>query len=311
MIRRFIAADGPLPDEIRVGPGDDAAVLDGGWVISTDMSVEEVHFRREWMSDREIGYRAAAAALSDIAAMGATPVALLLSTAAPGGGRVDLDDVNAGVRDMAAAVGASVIGGDVSRSPGPLMLDVVVLGRTSWPVQRCGAEPGDHVWVTGTLGASAAAVRAWKAGETPDPACRRAFASPTPRVHAARCLVEHEVVDALIDISDGLAGDAGHVAAASDVRITLEADRIPIAPSVLETLGPSVGLRLALFGGEDYELCFVTDPGVVDPAYFADHHGFTLTRVGTVSEGAGVWLEEVDGTVRELTRGGFDHGEER
>ena len=307
LIRRFVEQQGELPPEVRVGPGDDAAVLDGGWVITTDMSVEDVHFRRAWMSEEEIGWRAAAAALSDLAAMAASPVAMLLSIAAPRGGSVHPEAIEAGARAAGASVGATIIGGDLSRSPGPLMVDVVALGRSTWPVQRDGAEPGDDVWVTGTLGAAAAAVLAWDAGEEPGPELRAAFAKPRPRIDAARCLVEHELVDALIDLSDGLAGDVGHIAAASGVMITLETDRIPVAPAAVEAVGPQEALHLALHGGEDYELCFVTDPGVVDAPYFAERHGLVLTRVGTVAAGSGVWLQEPDGSRRMLTEGGFDH----
>jgi thiamine-monophosphate kinase len=167
LIRRLVADDQPLPPEVRVGPGDDAAVLEGGWVVTMDLSVEDVHFRRAWLSDHEIGYRAGAAALSDVAAMAATPVAVLVALAGPRGGGVDLAAVQAGVREIASELGASVIGGDVSGSPGALVVDVVALGRTAWPVLRDGAEPGDHVWVTGRLGAAAAAVRMWEAGREP------------------------------------------------------------------------------------------------------------------------------------------------
>jgi thiamine-monophosphate kinase len=309
LIRRFIDEDGTLPDEVRVGPGDDAAVLEGGWVVSTDLAVEDVHFRRAWLTDEEIGYRAGAAALSDMAAMAANPVALLVSVAAPRGGSVDLDALQAGVRSVAASVGAAVIGGDMSRSPGPLMLDIVALGRTGWPVGRDGAEPGDHVWVTGSLGAAAAAVRAWEAGERPTPELRAAFAAPKPRVEEARCLVEHELVDALIDLSDGLAGDVGHVAAASGVRITIEVDRVPVSPDAVAALGREGALDAALHGGEDYELCFVTDPGIVDPAYFESQHGIAVTRVGSVTEGRGVWFQASDGSVSEVMAGGYDHWE--
>ncbi len=309
LIRRFTAADDALPPEVMVGPGDDAAVLQGGWVISTDMAVEDVHFRRSWISDEEIGWRAGAAAISDLAAMGAMPVAVLLSVAAPRGGSVDLAAVNAGVRAVALAHGAPVVGGDVSHSPGPLVLDVVVVGRTLWPVQRDGAEPGDDVWVTGTLGASAAAVRSWEAGGEPNAELRRSFAAPRPRVDEARALVERELVDAMIDISDGLAGDAGHLAAASGVAITLEEDRIPVAAAAVEALGPEGAFDAALHGGDDYELCFVTDPGVIDSAYFAARFGVQVTRVGYVSEGSGVWLQGPDGSRTRLERGGFDHWE--
>lgn len=306
LIRRFVSDGDVLPDEVRVGAGDDAAVLDDGWVVTTDLSVEDVHFRRAWMTDEEIGWRAGAVALSDLAAMAASPVALLVSIAcAPDG--ADPVAVNRGLRRVAVSVGAAVIGGDLSRSPGPLFVDVVALGRTAWPVQRDGAEPGDHVWVTGELGASAAAVRLWESGAEPPRALRAAFARPEPRIDAARCLVEHEVVDALIDLSDGLAGDAGHLAAASGVRIVLEEDRIPVAPAAVEALGPAAARELALHGGEDYELCFVTDPGVVDPAYFEERYGLALTRVGSVTEGSGVWLRSSSGEETRLERGGFDH----
>lgn len=306
MIRAFTAGDAHLPPEVRVGPGDDAAVLQGGWVVSSDISVEDVHFRRAWLSDSEIGYRAAAAALSDLAAMAATPVGLIVSMAVPRTG-VDVAAVQAGVREAAASVGASVIGGDLSRSPGPLMIDVVVLGCTAWPVLRDGAEPNDEVWVTGSLGASAAATRAWMVDEEPTAALREAFARPKPRIEEARWLVDREWVDALIDISDGLCGDAGHIAAASGARITLDSTKIPVAAAAVEALGAGAALDAALHGGEDFELCFVTDPGKVDPADFERRFGIPLTRVGHVSEGEGVWLQEADGSTRRVERGGFDH----
>ena len=307
LIRRLAKLGGDLPAEVRIGPGDDAAVLDDGWVISTDLTVEDVHFRRAWITDQEVGYRAATAALSDMAAMAATPVGLLVSIAAPRGGAVDVESVQAGIVEAASMVGAGVIGGDVSRSPGPLMIDVVALGRTIWPVCRDGAGPGDHVWVTGSLGASAAAIRAWDAGEEPAKELRHAFVRPTARVSEARCLAEHDVVDAMIDISDGLIGDVGHIAAASGMKITLELAKIPVGESVVEALGQDDALQAALTGGEDYELCFVTDPGIVDPGYFLERYGVTVTRVGAVTEGEGVWLQTEDGTADRVAAGGFDH----
>jgi thiamine-monophosphate kinase len=306
MIRRFIGSDDVLPPEVRVGPGDDAAVLQGGWVVSTDLSVEDVHFRRDWLSDEEVGYRAGVAALSDLAAMAATPVAVLVSLAGPASG-LDIEAVQAGVRAAAAGAGASVIGGDLARSPGPLTIDVVVLGCTAWPVLRDGAEPGDEVWVTGWLGGSAAAVQVWESGTTPSASLREAYARPRPRVEEAKWLVDREWIDALIDVSDGLAGDVGHMAAASGVQIMLNPAATPVAPAAVEALGREAALEAALHGGEDYELCFAIDPGKVDPAAFERRFGIPLTRVGTVSEGKGVWLSEPDGSRRPLERGGFDH----
>jgi thiamine-monophosphate kinase len=202
-----------------------------------------------------------------------------------------------------------VIGGDTSRSPGPLFIDVTALGRAQRPILRDGAEPGDDVWVTGTLGASAAAVNTWLAGGTPPEALRSAYATPIPRVDEALCLVAGEVVEAMIDLSDGLAGDLGHVAAASGVRIVIETGRVPLAPAAEEAFGHEAALELALGGGEDYELAFVSDPGVVDPEYFDRRHGIRLTRVGRVEEGEGVWLEAGDGATRPAG-GGFDHWRE-
>ena len=306
-IRTAIALGGELPAAVRVGPGDDAAVIEGGWVLSTDMCVEDVHFRRSWLSDREIGYRAAATALSDLAAMAATPLGLLVSIAVPEAGDVDLEAVQVGVEEAVRAVGGAILGGDLSRSPGPLVLDVVVVGRTSWPVLRNGAKAGDEIWVTGRLGASAAAVHAWRQGGEPSPQARAAFARPTPRIDEACCLVEQEWVDALMDISDGLAGDVGHLAAASGVKVVLEAGAVPIADAALVVLGAEGALEAALHGGEDYELLFVADPGIVDVARFEDRFGLDLTRVGHVLEGEGVWLDRGDGEPRPLARAGFDH----
>lgn len=308
LIRRFLSGGEGGWSHVVVGPGDDAAVLEGGWVVSTDLSMEDVHFRRAWLRDEEVGYRAAAAALSDLAAMAATPVGLLVSMAFPRGGRWDLESVQAGVRQAAALVGASVIGGDLSRSPGPLVLDVTVVGRALSPVLRAGAAPGDEVWVTGALGASAAAVRAWEAGGEPTPALRAAFARPAPRTQAAAALAREGVLHALVDVSDGLAGDAGHLAAAGGVSVVLETTAVPVAEAARAALGEEEALAAALHGGEDYELCFAAPPGSVTAAV-ADAAGLALTRVGRVEAGEGVWLEDGGGGRTRPTRGGFDHAE--
>ncbi|HEX2188489.1 MAG TPA: AIR synthase related protein [Longimicrobiaceae bacterium] len=169
LIRRFVPRGQPARADVLVGPGDDCAVVAGGIALSTDMSVEGVHFRRDWLSPREIGWRAAAAALSDLAAVAARPIGVLVSLALPAGDAGDpAVELMAGVREAAEAVGGAVLGGDVARTTGPLVVDVTVVGEARNPVLRSGARRGDEVWVTGALGGAAAAVRAWLAGGEPD-----------------------------------------------------------------------------------------------------------------------------------------------
>lgn len=322
MIRAFLGADPHLPDGVEIGPGDDAAVLDGGWVVSTDLAVEDVHFRRGWLTDEEIGYRAASAALSDLAAMAARPVGVLVSMAAARGAMVDVASAQAGVRAAAEAVGARVIGGDLSRSPGPLFIDVVVLGRAEHPVSRAGAQPGDELWVSGTLGTGGAALHIWADDRVPPEPLRRRFSRPEPRTRLGLTLGRTGVAAAMLDLSDGLAGDAGHLAAASGVGVVIEEGLVPVDPEARAVLGDEAATEAALHAGEDFELLFAARPGAVA----AMLEGGTLdvevslTRVGRVVEarertGGGydedapplVLIESPSGELRRVGRGGFDH----
>ena len=307
LIRGFLAAAAAAPGPaVAVGPGDDCAVVTGdGIAITVDMAVEDVHFRRDWLEPPEIGYHATAAALSDLAAVAARPIGVLLSVGlGPGDDEGYGDAVVAGVMEAARDVGAAALGGDVTRSPGPLVLDITAVGSTPRPVLRTGARPGHEVWVTGRLGAAAAAVDAWLAGGDPDPDARAAFARPTPRVEEALWLAERSVPAAMVDLSDGVAGDAGHLAAASGVRIVLRADGLPVAGPAQARSEP---VRLAAAGGEDYELCFTAPAGAVATvrASFEDRFGVPLTQVGAVEEGGGAVVVDEDGT--ELDLRGFQH----
>jgi thiamine-monophosphate kinase len=315
LIRQFFPNDpsagaARVPEAVRVGPGDDCAVVRGeGIALSIDIAVEDVHFRRAWLQPEEIGYRATAAAMSDLAAVAATPIGVLASLALP---TTDTDlapRIMEGVRAAAAGGRAVLLGGNVSRTSGPIVVDIVAVGNALRPVLRRGAMPGDAIWVTGELGAAAAAVRAWTRGETPEPAARLAFALPTPRIAEAGWLNARGAIDALIDLSDGLASDAGHIAAASDVRIILDAAAIPIHPAVhVHVPEHAAALRLALTGGEDYELCFAAPPGAVERIAddFADTFNVPLTRVGTVHAGTGVMLR-ANGAVVPMPWSGHDH----
>jgi thiamine-monophosphate kinase len=309
LIRRFLAAaPGAEAAGLLVGPGDDAAVLQGGLVISTDMTVEGVHYRREWLSGREVGYRAAAGALSDLAAMAAAPLGVLVSLAVPSADAGDYAaDLMDGVTLAVRAIGGTLLGGDLTRSSGPVVLDVTVLGRADPPVLRSGARPGGGLWVTGRLGAAALAVRRVLAGEPPEPEARERFARPEPRVREALWLSARGVPVAMLDLSDGLLGDAGHLAAASGLAVVLDARAVPVHPVVARAADSDAeALRLAVSGGEDYELCFAADPadGAAVEADFRAEFGLPLTRVGTLEAGEGVWW---GGAARTRASGGFQH----
>ena len=285
---------------MRLGPGDDAAFLRGGMVISTDLAVEGVHFRLDWISAQEAGFRAGAAALSDLAAMGAAPMALLVSLAVRGEPSLALE-LQRGVRAAGDRVGVAIVGGDVSRSPGPAVVDVVAVGRARTVTVRGGAEVGQGVWVSGALGGAAAAVRTWEAGTEPDPRARERFVAPPDRVTLGVALAVAGVARAMIDISDGLVADARRVADASRVMIRLDAGAIPVDDGAGD-------LNLALEGGEDYELMFTAPAGAGSRIRaLGQEMAVALTRIGRVEEGEGVVLEDSRGRARAPGRGGYDH----
>lgn len=286
-VRALLERWGPA----AVGIGDDAAVLDvpagSRLVVSTDTTVEDVHFRSGWLTPREIGWRAAMAALSDIAAMGATPLGALFALTVPTHWRASLGELAQGLGDAAAEAGAPIVGGDVTGGD-RLALAITVLGHAKNPLRRSGARPGDTLYVTGQLGGPGAALTAWELGRAPMPADRDRFAHPSARIGAGEWLAAHGA-HAAIDLSDGLAGDLAHLAAASGVRCILEIDRIP--------RHGSVSAMDALVSGEEYELLVAASD--INTGYFAQATGgLALTAVGRVEAsmtigGSGVALGEV------------------
>ena len=243
----------------------DAAELGDGLVVTQDALVEGVHFRLDWTSCRELGYRAAAVNLSDLAASGAEPVALLVTLAAPA--ELELDDV-VELYEGLNEPGVPIAGGDTTSAP-QLMLAVTAVGRSERVPGRAGARPGDLLVVTGPLGAAGAAFRESR------------HARPPLRLEEGRRLAA--VAHALTDVSDGLAVDAGHLAARSGCRIELELEHVPLAP------GASVD---DLGFGEDYELLAATP----DPL------GFPV--IGRCAEGEGVAIR-VEASVVDLA--GWEH----
>jgi len=297
--------------DIVAGVGDDAAALHPppgeSLVASSDASVEGVHFRREWMTWEIVGYRATAAALSDLAAMAAHPAGILLSVALPPElGPEIAGALGRGVGQVLARTGGALLGGDLVASPGPVFLDVTVLGFAREPLRRDGARPGDEVWVTGHLGGAAAAVRDLSAGLEPHPETRRAFERPVPRIAEARWLAERAELHAGIDLSDGLTRDAAHLAQSSGVCITLDPPSIPTFESLSPVRDSAAGLQLLLAGGEDYELLVVAAPGSLAPVApaFEVAMGVPLTKIGSVAEGRGL---RVLGLPDALNFVGFDH----
>lgn len=289
--------------------GDDTAVVPAGkgvLVVSTDAAVDGVHFRRDWLTSQEIGWRAAASALSDLAAAAAVPAAVTVAVVVPPTlSEVQLVELMCGVGEAAREVGCRVIGGDLSSGPA-LVITVTVFGHADpAPLSRRGALPGDGIFVTGVLGGARAALLDWLDGVAPSPAARLAFARPQPRTLAAQWL-RAAGATALMDLSDGLGGDAPHLAAASGVGLSLTLERLPIHPSV-HRVASRVGESFRLFaatGGEDYELLVTLPPAFAGEGECEPAAGVALTRIGTVTDGGGVQAT-LDGSPVLLT--GFRH----
>ena len=289
----------PTEREIRLGPGtefdlirqlrdrwgslaadigDDAAALRVPrgelMLLSTDTALETIHFRRDWLSLTEIGYRAVTAALSDLAAMAATPQGVLIALQLSPEAREGLSELADGIADAVSVAKTRILGGNLSRAS-LLGLTTTVVGSAYAPLARTGARPGDHLYVTGALGGPAAAIAALEGANAVSAGLRERFARPRARIVEARWLAARGAV-AAIDISDGLASDASHIAAASDVGLEIAAERVPVFDGATQ--------RDALAGGEEYELLVVAR-APLNEAEFAQRFSLPLTSIGRVIEG--------------------------
>jgi thiamine-monophosphate kinase len=261
-----------------VGIGDDAAILSltrgESLVASVDASVEGRHFRRGWLTPREIGYRAVTAALSDLAAMAARPVGVLIAIGLGDGWREELLEIADGIGEAVTGANTVIRGGNISAAS-ELSITTTVFGEAFEPLTRTRARAGDEVYVTGLLGGVGEALRRLERGEDSG-SFRERFAHPSARIIEARWLATRGA-SACIDISDGLVGDLRHLAAASRVSIAVDAAKVPCVGSVTA--------EDALSSGEEYEL-IVTSPEALDTAAFSARFGIPLTRIGSVGKGS-------------------------
>jgi thiamine-monophosphate kinase len=296
--------------DVEVGIGDDCAVVRAGrrrWLLTTDALVEDVHFRWRWQSPRTLGRRAFAVNASDIAAMAGTPRFALLSIALPRRAAANaLRDVVAGFSAAARDVDSALVGGNLSAAR-EWMISVTLVGEASGAaVTRSGGRPDDLVYVTGTLGAAAFG-REILLGRRRGP--RRAlgaFLRPRARLDAAAVLARTRAATAAIDVSDGLLSDLGHLCEASGVGAAVEGDRLPLSAD-LRRLDPEERLRLALSGGEDYELLFTVPPRrrreLENAALEA---GVAVTAIGRLTRRRGITVSGA-ASASALPRAGHDH----
>ena len=321
-IRARIARNAFKPTDLLLGIGDDAAVLreQSGreLLITTDLLVEDIDFKLDYIPPAWLGHKALAVSLSDIAAMGGTPRFSLLTLAIP------LRSAECGVRSaefwdafldgycaLAEAHQVTLIGGDISGMPERLAIDSMVLGQceSGKSLRRSNAQVGDAIFVTGELGASAAGLQLLLNGERVDEKmadakqqAMRAHLRPEPRVAFGRALGQSSLAHAMLDVSDGLAQDLAHLCAASQVSATLMAEAIPVADGA--------SLKLALHGGEDFELLFTAAASHESALQrLAELHQLRLTRIGevTLPSDTTTLLIKQNGITQTLTPQGFDH----
>ena len=302
----------PVGTGTLVGPGQDCALVRGSgstFLFTVDALVEGVHFDWRWMTPRQVGRKAFLVNASDIAAMGGRPRFCVVALGTPARTPVTkLHAIHRGLVAAAQACGASVVGGNVARTA-EVTLSVALLGDAPRRrVTRAGARAGDRVYVTGTLGDAAVAVRELQSrpSRRPPAAALRRLVEPQPRLGVGRWLVESGVATAMIDVSDGLVQDLGHLCAESGVGIVVRSDAVPRSAAYRRVCG--IDPALALHGGEDYELAFTVAP----------RHGWRLeaagarlecqmTHVGEVVSGHGVRVVDAAGRPVRVGATGWDH----
>ncbi|MCK4368073.1 MAG: thiamine-phosphate kinase [Dehalococcoidales bacterium] len=305
-------AGGEKDEQLLIGIGDDAAAWQGDESIqlaTVDSFIQDVHFPSGIAPWKELGWKALAANLSDIAAMGGLPRYALVSLALPD--NTEVDDVTAlytGMLELGREYGVAIIGGDISRAP-IVAITITILGSSQKKqiLTRSAAKPGELVAVTGELGAAAAGLEMLKLKLQFDPqatACfDRAFLHPYPRIAEGQLLAEQGVKTA-IDISDGLIADLSQICKASQVGARIEVDRVPIEPMAKVQFGEK-SIELALSGGEDYELLFAAGTEVIDKVKRAAP--CPITVIGEIVAGKGVTVVDRQGNPSNVVKRGWEH----
>jgi thiamine-monophosphate kinase len=294
----------PAPDWMLVGIGDDAAVVEPERnrveVLTVDAIVEGIHFDRAFVPPDAIGHRALAVNLSDLAAMGAAPRLALLSMALPPSlPLADFDAIADGLCALAARHRVHIAGGNLTRTPGPLTIDVTAIGsvKRRQALTRSGARAGDEVYVSGTIGSAAAGLerlRQVDRGMTDDTRLTTAYLFPEPRVRLGTLLARNRAATSCMDLSDGLADAAHQVACASGVGMTIDAEALPVEGD----------LTAAITGGDDYELLFTVMPRTGHRLRTVIRHcGVAITRIGVCTEQRDVVLARSGGAVEPMPAG--------
>ncbi len=306
--------DRPRPTSAVLGIGDDCALLAPTpgmqTAISSDMLVEGRHFFAGEDPQR-LGHKCLAVNLSDLAAMGATPTGFTLALALPSADRAWLQGFSQGLFALADAHGCELIGGDTTK--GPLTICITIFGEVApgHALRRDAAQPGDDIWISGTLGDARLALAGYTGELALAPAEQEAAGArmhlPVPRVALGRLLAAQRLARAALDISDGLVGDLGHILKKSRVGATLDVDALPCG-QVLATKERDLRRRFTAAGGDDYELCFTAPASLRDAILAAGAQcGTPVTRVGVIDAAPGLRLVDARGAALALQLQGFDH----
>ena len=309
LIGRFFADLGAPRADALLGVGDDCALLEVpaglSLAVSIDTLVAGTHFFHDCDAEA-LGHKSLAVGLSDLAAMGAAPAWATLALTLPERDDDWLAAFARGFGDLARTYGVRLVGGDTTRGPLSVTVQVHGLVRLAAAVRRDGARPGDLVWVSGTLGDAGLVLRLLREGGSVDPALRARLERPEPRVALGSAL--RGIATAMIDLSDGLAGDLGHILAASGVGAEIDLAALPLSPAVASRIASEGDWSLPLSSGDDYELCFCAPPEQAALiASMAAGFGCSLSAVGHIRAEPGLNLKGADGSPTRLSSAGYDH----